>query len=398
MEERILDGVTVLDLTRVLCGPYATMHLGDMGADVIKIENREHGDDTRATGVVLEPDFSAYFVQMNRNKRCVTLNLKTPEGRALFLELAKKADVVVENFRPGVTRKLGIAYEDVRAVKPDIIYASASGFGSQGPYAQRAGYDAAAQAMGGVVACTGPKEGGMYRAGIYVADVMTGLNLEVGILGALRLRDRTGRGQYLEVALLDSVVSAAAASYNYFYGTGKLPPRYANDDPFNAPFSNYKASDGEFLLGAGNPKLFHLSCQALAMPELETDPRFDTAQKRMENSEVLRAIIEDWARDKTVDQCVQILVDYGVPTAPVWTMDRIFRDEHLRKWRKVFVPTPYGHGRQMDTVASPIQFSESPMDYRLPPAALGQHNKEIYGGLLGLDNETLADYAAREII
>ncbi len=398
MNNKILEGVTILDLTRVLCGPYATMHLGDMGANVIKIENRESGDDTRTTGVIMEPDFSAYFVQFNRNKRSVTLNLKKPEGRRLFLELAKQADVIVENYRPGVTKKLGISYEDVKAVKPDIIYASASGFGQEGPYSQRAGYDAVAQCMGGIVACTGPADGEMYRAGIYVADTLAGLNLEVGILGALRYRDNTGKGQYLEVALLDSVVSAAAASYNYFYGTGEVPPRYGNDDPFSAPYGHYKAADGEFLLGAGNPKLFRLTCQAMGMPELGEDPRFAETETRMKNRDILREIIEDWAKDKSAEECVEIFVEYGIPTGPIWTMDRIFRDEHLRNWRGTFIPTPYGHGRTMDTVASPIKFSESPMTYEREPAALGQHSREVLSSMLGLDDAALDALAADEVI
>lgn len=384
MRKPILDGITVLDLTRVLCGPYATMHLGDMGAEVIKIETPNGGDETRPIKPMAD-GMSVYFAVLNRNKRSLTLNLKAEEGRAIFLELVKKADVIVENYRPGVVEKLGIDYETVKKINPRIIYAAASGFGTTGMYSQRAGYDICAQAMAGQIAITGPAKGEFTKAGTFVADHFAGMNLEVGIMGALYEREKTGEGQYLEVSLVDALLSTMPPSTLTHWVDGGVPERIGNDDPGSAPIGVFPCSDGLFVFSTGNQKLWHLFCQhVLHDDELDKDPRFDSPAKRLEHRDLLNKIAADWSSQHTVEECVDICTKAGLPTAPVWNIKQIHESEFFREDREMFIEVEYGReGKKIDTVAQPLRFNDHPRQLKYSPPLLGEHNEDILCGLLG---------------
>lgn len=400
MNKPILDGITVLDLTRVLCGPYATMHLGDMGAEVIKIETPNGGDETRPIKPVTDDGMSVYFAVLNRNKRSLTLNLKNPEAHKIFMELVKKADVIVENYRPGVVEKLGIDYESVKKVNPRIIYAAASGFGTTGMYSQRAGYDICAQAMAGQISITGDPDGAPVKAGTFVADHFAGLNLEIGIMGALYEREKTGEGQYLEVSLVDALLSTMPPSTLTHWVDGGVPKRYGNDDPGSAPIGVFPCKDGQFVFSTGNQKLWHLFCQhVLHDDELDQDPRFDTPAKRLEHKELMNKIASDWSSQHTVEECVDACIKAGLPTAPVWNIKQIHESEFFRDDRQMFVEVDFGReGRKIDTVAQPLRFNNHPRQLKYAPPMLGEHNEDILCNILGKTKEEVAALKEQGVI
>ena len=386
-----LSGITVLDLTRVLAGPYCTMLLGDMGANIIKIENPDGGDDTRAWTPLVNEE-SLYFANINRNKRSVTLNLKSREGKEMFLELVRKADVVVENFRPGVMKKLGIDYEVLKKVNESIIYASVSGFGSYGPYSDRPGYDIIAQAMGGLMSITGSEEGPPTRVGTSVGDETSGMNLTIGILAALFSRQNTGKGQYLEVALVDSVVAFTSISFYKCMNGGEVPTRMGNEDILLCPFSVYRAKDGDFALCCGNQKLFESFCsEVLKKPELILDERFKDTKARsdIKNKNAFRLIIEEWSSQYTVEENTAQLVAAGIPSAPVYDAAQIMADEHISKVREMFPKVQHPAIGEMTIMGNPIKFSDTKVSIEVPAPLLGQHNEEILGSMLGLEKQKL---------
>ena len=288
MSKGALTGVKVLDLTRVLAGPFCTMMLADMGADVVKIEEPRKGDDSRQFGPFVNGE-SAYYMNLNRNKRGVTLNLKHPEGKEIFLELVKKSDIVVENYRPGTMEKLGLGYEDLAQVNPGLIYACVSGFGHYGPYKYRAGYDIIGQAMGGLMSTTGWPEGEPTRTGTAMGDVLAGLSVAVALLAALKSRDTTGQGQKVDVALVDSVVASLEIINQIYLVTGKNPQRIGNRYESVYPYDSFRGSDGSLVIGCGNDKLFEKLCNVMGKPELAKDERFDKNPKRVQRHEIGRA-------------------------------------------------------------------------------------------------------------
>ena len=327
--EKALSNITVLDLTRVLAGPYCTMMLADYGANVIKIEMPGKGDDTRAMGPK-KNDYSMYYAYVNRGKKGITLNLKSEEGKKLFLEMVKKADVVVENYRPGVMDKLGVGYDVLKEVNDQIIYAAVSGFGCYGPKHQRPGYDIIAQATSGLMSITGEAGGQPLRVGNAMGDVLGGMNLTIGILMALNARTVTGRGQRVDVALVDSVVSSLEVGWQRFFASGKQPELIGNRYASAFPYDSFQASDGRFVIGCGNDKLFTLLCtKALDRPELLEDPRFDTNIHRCENYAALKPEIEKWSSQHTIQQCVDIIDAAGVPVAPINMLADVVNDDHI---------------------------------------------------------------------
>jgi crotonobetainyl-CoA:carnitine CoA-transferase CaiB-like acyl-CoA transferase len=323
-----LDGVRVLDLTQVMSGPFCTMILADLGADVIKIENPDHGDQTRKSwGYSVVGDDSRAFLSLNRNKRSVVLDLKQETGRELFLELAQTADVVIENFRPGVAERLGVGYEAVNAVNPRIVYASISGFGQTGPYAAYPGYDLIAQAMTGVMSVMGEPDGAPMKSAIPLADLGSGMFCAIGILAALLARGDGDEGQYLETSLFESALAMSVWESTEYWSTGESPKPLGSANRMSAPYQALATSDGHLTIGANNQKLWHILCSVLAAPELEHDPRFSDNNRRMDNRAALVAELEQRFVSKTTDEWVELLLSAGVPAGPIRNYEQVLRDD-----------------------------------------------------------------------
>ena len=392
-----LQDVVVLDLTRVLAGPYCTMMLADFGAQVIKIEVPGKGDDTRAMGP-FKNGSSMYYANVNRNKKGITLNLKAPEGKALFLELVKKADVVVENYRPGVMDRLGLGYDVLEEVNDKIIYAAVSGFGSYGRYAYRPGYDIIAQSYGGLMSITGEPDGQPLRVGNAMGDVLGGMNLTIGVLTALHARNLTGKGQRVDVALVDSVVSSLETGTQRFFSTGKPPELMGNRYASAYPYDAFPASDGRFVIGCANDKLFALLCEVIDREDLLEDPRFKSNNDRCENYAALAPEIERWSRQRTVDQCVELIEKAGVPVSPINNLARVTSDPHIAEDREMFVPIQHPEIGPMRLNGNPVKLLDTMPKITRPAPGLGQDNDIVYGELLGLSPETMDALREKKVI
>jgi crotonobetainyl-CoA:carnitine CoA-transferase CaiB-like acyl-CoA transferase len=378
-----LDGVRVLDLTQVMSGPFCTMILADLGADVIKIENPDHGDQTRKSwGYSVVGDDSRAFLSLNRNKRSVVLDLKQEIGRELFLELATTADVVIENFRPGVAERLGVGYEAVNAVNPRIVYASISGFGQTGPYAAYPGYDLIAQAMTGVMSVMGEPGGAPMKSAIPVADLGSGMFCAIGILAALLARGDGDEGQYLETSLFESALAMSVWESTEYWSTGESPKPLGSANRMSAPYQALATSDGHLTIGANNQKLWRILCSVLDAPELEHDPRFSDNNRRMDNRAELVAELEQRFTRKTTDEWVALLLTAGVPAGPIRNYEQVLRDDPHVKARHMV--TSFEHPVEGTTaVLGPaIKLSRTPARVVTPPPLLGQHTDEVLSELL----------------
>jgi crotonobetainyl-CoA:carnitine CoA-transferase CaiB-like acyl-CoA transferase len=385
-----LEGVRVLDLTRVLAGPFSGMMLADMSAEVIKIEQPKKGDDSRQFGPFVNGE-SSYYMNLNRNKKGITLNLKTPEGKAIFCELVKTADIVIENYRPGTMEKLGLGYAELAKINPRIIYGCVSGFGHYGPYKSRAGYDIIGQAMGGLMSTTGWPGGEPTRTGTAMADVLAGLSVTIGILAALKGRDVTGRGQKVDVALVDSVVASLEIINQIYLVSGKNPQRIGNRYESVYPYDTFRASDGSFVIACGNDKLYGLLCGVMNRPDLVTDERFDTNPKRVQRHAELKPIIEEWSKDKLIDDIVEALLAAGIPAGPINTIERVAKDPHIAGAREMFVDIEHPKAGKMKLTGCHIKLSDTKVGVRTPAPLLGQHNKEILQEMLGLSEEKVQE-------
>lgn len=377
-----LDGVRVLDLTQVMSGPFCTMILADLGADVIKIENPDHGDQTRKSwGYSVVGDDSRAFLSLNRNKRSVVLDLKQETDRELFLELARTADVVIENFRPGVAERLGVGYEAVNAVNPRIVYASISGFGQTGPYAAYPGYDLIAQAMTGVMSVMGEPDGAPMKSAIPLADLGSGMFCAIGILAALLARGDGDEGQYLETSLFESALAMSVWESTEYWSTGESPKPLGSANRMSAPYQALATSDGHLTIGANNQKLWHILCAVVDAPELEHDPRFDDNNHRMDNRAELVAELERRFVRKTTDEWVALLLDAGVPAGPIRNYEQVLRDDPHVKARHMV--TSFEHPVEGTTaVLGPaIKLSRTPARVVTPPPLLGQHTEEVLAEL-----------------
>lgn len=384
-----LENLTVLDLTRVVAGPYCGSILGDLGALVIKIEIPGVGDDARGYGPYVNGE-SAYYANLNRNKLGITLNLKHPQGKALFLRLVKQADILIENFRPGVMDKLGLGYETLKQENDQLIYASISGFGSYGPYSQRPGYDIISQAMGGLMSITGAKGGEPTRSGNAMGDILGGMNLTIGILAALHARQRLGHGQFVDVSLVDSVVASLENAFERYYATGKLPVRNGNAYASIAPYDSYRAKNGYVIIACGNQKLYEKFCnEVIHMPEMITDERFLTVPLRVKNNEIQKQYIESWTSQYTVDEIVDMALAKGVPAGPIYNIQQIVADEHIAQAREMFVEIDHPVIGRIKVNGNPIKMMETMPKITRPAPTLGQHNREVYQGMLGLDDAEL---------
>lgn len=396
--KKALADILVLDLTRVLAGPYCTMMLADYGAEVIKIEVPGKGDDTRAFGP-LKNGASMYYANVNRGKKGVTLNLKEDKGKKIFLDMVKRADVVVENYRPGVMDKLGLGYEELKKNNDRIIYAAVSGFGCYGPKSLRPGYDIIAQATGGLMSITGEPGRHGIRVGNAMGDVLGGMNLTIGILIALHARTITGKGQRVDVSLVDSVVSSLETGTQRYFASGKQPELMGNRYAAAYPYDSFKASDGFFVIGCGNDKLFSLFCNnVLNRPELLEDSRFATNIKRCEYHAELKPIIEEWSVNYSIDEAVDLLNEAGVPAAPINDLQRVTEDDHIANVREMFVPLHHPVIGDMKVNGNPVKLLDTKADISRPAPALGQDNGEVYKSLLGFDESFLEKLKEDRII
>ena len=387
-----LQGLKILDLTCVLSGPLATSWLSDMGASVVKVENPDGGDATRLNAPFVN-DASAYYATFNRNKRCVTLNLKDPKGKEMFLEMVKKVDVVTENFRPGTMEKLGLSFDVLRSVNEKIILASISGYGQTGPYSDRPGYDVVGQAMGGIMSITGEADGGPMKCGPSIGDMTSGMNLAMGILAALYRVNTTGKGERVEVALVDSVLALCAYDYIKYGLTGELPKRYGNGYGGWCPYGGgYAAADGYFNVGVGSEKHWALFCEkVIGRPELATDPRFCSQEARVTNRALTDKLVTDWSGKLPVKEAVDILNNAGVPAAQVYDFADITADENFTVHREMIKHMDHPIIGDLPYVNMPTRFLESGLVEPVAAGTLGQYNEEVYSEYLGLTPDDVAE-------
>ena len=388
-EHMALENLTILDLTRVLAGPFCTMMLADMGANVIKIEIPAGGDDTRTYPPFREHNLegereSLYFANINRNKKGITLDLKAPEGKALFKELVKKADIVVENYRPGVMDKLGLGYDVLQELNPRLIYAAVSGFGCYGPYHLRPGYDILSQAMGGMMAITGPKGGPPTRAGSALGDILGGLHVTIGILAAVNARAITGKGQRVDVGLMDSVIAATENTALKYLESGKIPERMGNRYAAVSPYDAFRCKDGVVIIAAGNQHLYEKLCtEVLHRPDMITDPRFVDMPGRLANQDAIQEVIEDVLKDYTMQEATELVLSKGIPAGPILDVSQILADPHV-KAREMFVEMDHPTLGRITINGCAIKLMDTKPSVRTPAPALGQDNRAVYQGLLSL--------------
>lgn len=382
-----LENIKVLDLTRVLAGPYATMILADMGADVIKIEMPKTGDDSRAYGPYLDGE-SAYFMSLNRNKRSITMNLKVRESKDVFLQMVKEADVVIENYRPGTMEKLGLGYDELKKINPKIIYAAASGFGHTGPYSQRPAYDAVVQAMGGIMSITGMDK--PTRVGPSMGDITAGLFTAIGILAAINYRNETGIGQKVDVAMLDCQVAILENAIARYLATGSSPKPLGNRHSSIIPFETFITSDGEIMVAAGNDALWKKLCEAIDICELGEDQRFCTNPLRAENYEELKPILDKCIKTKSTSEWIEIFNKYGIPNGPINDIEGVVNDPQIIS-RDMIVDVDHPKGGSMKMAGVPIKMSETQGYIRKPAPLLGEDTEDILKTLVNLNDSEIQD-------
>ena len=373
-----LAGMVVLDLTQVMAGPYCTMVLADLGADVIKIENPDGGDQTRRSwGRSGKGEDSRAFMSLNRNKRSAVLDLKSPEGLAAFRELAAHADVVIENWRPGVAARLGVGYEDLAADNPGLIYASISGFGQSGPYADRPGYDLIAQAMAGVMSITGEPDGRPVKSGIPVADLGSGLFMAIGILAAWSAKQRTGLGQRVETSLFESALALAVWESTEYWDTGRVPAKLGSANRMSAPYQALATADGYVTVGANNDRLWRRLCACLGAEHLVEDERFATNTGRMANRAALVAELEERLAGRTTAEWVDALLAAGVPAGPIQDYGQVLSEDPHVAARGMVTSVDHPVEGPLPLLASPLRLSGTPPTVRRPPPLLGEHTDEV---------------------
>jgi crotonobetainyl-CoA:carnitine CoA-transferase CaiB-like acyl-CoA transferase len=395
-----LGHIKVLDLTRVLAGPWGTQILADLGADVTKIERPGPGDDLRAWGPPFLKDAdgaetrdAAYFLSANRGKKSVTLDIATPEGQDIVRKLAAEADVLVENYKVGTLARYGLGYEQLRELNPRLVYCSITGFGQSGPYAHLPGYDYIFQGMGGLMSITGLPDGepggGPLKTGIPITDIVTGIYAATAILGALEHRHVSGRGQQVDIALLDCLVNVTAcASLNYFL-SGKVPQRLGNGHSNMVPYQVFRCKEGDIIIAVGNDGQYRTFCELIGRPELAADPRFSSSAQRSRNREVLVPLVAEAMLQKTMAEWVPLLEASNVPCGPINDLRQVFEDPQVRH-RGLKLDLPHASGINSPAVASPIRYSDSPIQYREAAPRLGQHTDEVLRTQAGLDDAQIA--------
>jgi CoA:oxalate CoA-transferase len=380
---KALEGIKVLDLSRVLAGPYCTMLLADFGANIIKIEPPGVGDDSRAYGPFVGKE-SAYFMSLNRNKRSITLNLKRAEEVALFRDMVKQADVVVENYRPGTMEKFGLGYEELKKINPKIIYAACSGFGDSGPYMLKPAYDIIVQAMGGIMSITGPEGGEPTRVGASIGDIVAGIFTAYGVMLGLFHRERSGEGQKIDVGMLDCQLAVLENAIARYVVSGEVPQPLGNRHPSITPFAAFNAKDGLIIVGAGNQRLWEHLCTLLGCPELVNDARFDTNGNRTSNVKALTALLNAIFSQKTVSEWLVLLEKAGLPCAPINNVEQIINDPQI-KARNMIVEIEHPVAGHLKMAGVPVKMSVTPGQVEFPAPMLGQHTAEILEEMFGWD-------------
>jgi formyl-CoA transferase/CoA:oxalate CoA-transferase len=383
-----LEGLTVLDFSRVLAGPYCTMQLADLGARVIKVEQPGRGDDTRAWGPPFVGRESAYFLSVNRNKESLALDLKHPRARPILDALLARADVIVENFRPGTMERLGLGYEQVHARHPRIVYASISGFGQTGPRRAEAGYDAMMQAEGGLMSITGDPGGPPFRLGVAIGDIATGMFAVQGILAALYAREKVGRGQLVDIAMLDAVTALLTYQASSVFATAETPSRMGNRHPSIAPYDTFTAADGDFVLAVGNDDQFQRLSRVLARPALGADPRFATNADRVRHHGALREELAPLLAARTRQDLLTALTAAGVPAGAVRSVTEALADPQVAA-RDMIVPLEHITAGPIRVLGTPLRLSETPATIRTPPPALGQDTVGILRNDVGLSESEI---------
>ncbi len=374
--QAVLSDVVVLDLSRVLAGPYCTMMLGDLGAQVIKVEQPGKGDDTRAFGPPYTAGESAYYLGLNRNKYSILIDFSTPEGKQRLLELARSATVLVENFRPGTMAKQGLGYEELKAINPGLIYCSISGYGQTGPYASRPGYDFVAQAESGVMAVTGEIDGDPQRVGAPIGDVSAGMFACMSILAALRVRDHTGKGQYIDIALIETTMSMLSnVASNYLISSDEAP-RLANGHPNIVPYQAFRTSDGHVVVSCGNDRLYLSLCRLLGREDLASDPRFATNPQRVRNRAELVPVLQEAFLQHSTDEWLPELRAVGIPCGPINTVSQSFNDPHIQARGYVW-ECDHPTAGTIKLAGSPMHLSETPTRLYKAPPLLGEDNDKF---------------------
>ncbi len=387
-DARPLEGIRILDLCRVVSGPFATMQLGDLGADIAKVESPGQGDESRSYGPPFVEGESAYYMSVNRNKRSIAIDLKSKAGKQLALDLAAKADVVIENFRPGATDRLGLGYDDLRKVNSQIIYCGISGFGQSGPEAGRPGYDLILQGEGGVMSITGDADGPPMKVGTSIADLVTGLYAAQAVLAALAQRSRTGKGGRVDVSMLDRMASLLTFNAGMYFASGKIPTRRDNAHPTISPYEPFEASDGWFNLGVANDKFWSSFCRAVDREELLLEPDFATAPKRAENRVKLRDLLAPMFWKKPRDHWLDRLTDAAVPCGAIRSVGEVCEAENLKS-RGVSRTMQHPKVGDLRYIASALRFDDMPPPEPSPPPLLGQHGDVILADWLGCNRDEI---------
>jgi glutaryl-CoA transferase len=392
-----LAGIRVLDLTRVLAGPYCTMFLGDLGAEVVKIEQPGVGDDTREWGPPFANGESAYFLCVNRNKKSLTIDLKTAEGTSLVRQLAKHADVVIENFRPGAMEQFGIGYDQLRTINPKIIYAALSGFGADGPMADMPGYDLIVQAWGGLMSITGTEESGPLKVGVAIIDIVAGLMLGKSIAAALYAREKTGLGQKLDTSLLEAEVAVLINAGSNYLLSGKVPGRWGNAHPTIVPYQSFQTEDSYLVVGVASEGIWKRFCAAIGKSELARDPRFEKNSDRVAHREVLIPMLSEILRSRNNESWLRLLNEAEVPCAPIQTIDQVFQSPQVLH-RKMLVEVAHATAGSVRMAGLPVKFSATPASVRLPPPLLGEHSEQVLASWLGMSSEVVAQLKDKGIV
>ena len=403
-----LSHIKVLDLSRVLAGPWAGQNLADLGAEVIKVERPKVGDDSRAFGPpwLKGPDGkdtteSAYFASANRGKKSVTVNISRPEGQEIVRKLTAQCDVLLENYKVGDLARYGLGYEDLKKLNPRLVYCSVTGFGQTGPYAERPGYDFMIQGMAGLMSITGERDdlpgGGPQKAGIPIGDIITGMYASVAVCAALAHRERSGAGQHLDLALFDSLTAILSNQGGNYLATGIPPERLGNAHPNIVPYQTFRTSDGDIILACGNDNLFRKFCEVAGCVPLADDARFATNGRRVENRAELTRLLSDIVAKRATRDWVEALEAAGVPNGPINNLEQVFREPQAVA-RGLRIELDHPLAGQVSLVRSPMRFSATPLEHKTPPPTLGQHTSEVLRGMLGMSDAEIARLRAAGVV
>jgi len=393
-----LADLKVLDLSRVLAMPYCSMMLGDLGAEIIRVERPGVGDETRHWGPPWAGELSAYYLCTNRNKKGITVDLKKKEGQEIIRRLAERSDILLENFLPGDLARMNLGYEDIKALNPGIIYASVTGYGQNGPYRDQPGFDFILQAQGGLMSIIGEEEGPPMKVGVAIVDITAGLFACSAILAALHYREKTGQGQHVDLALLDAQVAWLANQASNYLVSGKVPRRLGNAHPNIVPYETFRAADGIYIaLGVGNDNQWRKFCKLAGIESLADDPRYATNPKRVENRKKLVPLLQEVFLRKESGEWLRLLSQAEIPVGPINTIDRVFADPQVLA-RQMLVEMEHPKVGKFKLVGSPLKLSQTPVQYRIPPPLLGEHTEEVLGNILGYDKETIARLKTGKVI